>query len=87
MKMRAKIVNSGGSRTVRIPKAMWEQSKLPDDVVDVAVNPGRIVISSGKTPRQGWDEAFERMAAEKDDAPVDGALADQSRWDQTEWQW
>jgi antitoxin MazE len=84
--MRTKIVTRGGSKTVRIPQVIWEQSKLADDVDLVAI-PGRVVIRSAKGPRQDWDKAFKRMAAEQDDAPLDGEPSGLSSWDQTEWQW
>ena len=36
-------------------------------------------------PRQDWDEAFRRMAAEGDDGLPDEPVATQ--WDAEEWQW
>ncbi len=37
-------------------------------------------------PRDGWDEAFRRMAESGDDAMLDGD-ASMSEWDDTEWEW
>ena len=84
--MRAKVIKSGGSRTVRIPKSVWERSELSDDV-DVAANPGRIVISSVRKPRHDWEKAFKRMATEQDDASIYGDVPNLSSWDATQWQW
>ncbi len=41
-----------------------------------------------QNPREGWDKAFQRMAANGDDKLLDGEyLANQSSWDDLEWEW
>lgn len=37
-------------------------------------------------PRQGWDEAFDKMAEQGDDKLLDSAIT-QSQWDEQEWDW
>ena len=59
--MRTKIVRIGNSRGVRIPKTLIEQCGL-EDTVELDVEHGRLVIRAAEKSRQGWDEAFRRMA-------------------------
>ena len=37
--------------------------------------------------RQGWDEAFQEMAAREDDELLDGDVLILSDWDENEWEW
>ena len=60
--MRSKIVRIGGSRGIRIPRALLEQARLRDsDEIEVA--DGALVVRCADGPRSGWDAAFARMAA------------------------
>jgi antitoxin MazE len=45
----------------------------------------QIVIRSAHRVREGWAEAFARMAANGDDALLDAPLP--TEWDQSEWEW
>jgi antitoxin MazE len=83
--MKAQLVRIGNSQGVRIPKALIQQCGLEGEV-EMTVRDNMLVIAKGRVPREGWDEAFARMAAAGDDAPL---IPDsvRNRWDETEWQW
>lgn len=55
--MKVKLVRIGNSRGIRIPKAVLEQCGL-EEVADLRVERGRLVIARERRPRQGWDETF-----------------------------
>jgi antitoxin MazE len=57
------VVQIGNSRGVRLPKAVLDQLEISDQV-EMEVEDGQILLKPiRRTPRQGWDQAFERMAA------------------------
>ncbi len=82
--MKARLINIGNSRGVRLPKPLIEQAGLVD-VVDLEVHEGRIVIAPARQPREGWAEAATRLASE----PSHGLLDDPgpTRFDEDQWQW
>ena len=82
--MRARVVRIGNSRGIRIPKVWLEQLGLRDEV-EMAVHKDGLVIRRPSRPRQGWAQAFQAMAAGKDDALLDKSTA--TRWDAEEWEW
>ena len=51
--MKAKLVQIGNSRGIRLPKPMIEEARLRDDV-DIHVVEGSIVITSNLIPRSNW---------------------------------
>lgn len=52
------------------------------------MNKKKSVNSSPKKPREGWEEAFRKMAENGDDELLDKeALYKQSSWDDKEWVW
>lgn len=69
--MKARLIQIGNSRGVRIPKALIEQAHLTEDV-QIEAQAGEIVIRSARLPREGWEEAFLRMAQRGDDQLLDG---------------
>jgi len=84
--MRARIIKIGNSQGIRIPKPLLEQIGIGEDV-ELEVEDNRIVIQPVLNPRENWEEAFKRMAANGDDALLldDNDLA--HSWDEEEWQW
>lgn len=84
MATKTRIIRIGNSQGVRIPKPLLEQSGL-GEAVELSAEAGRIVIRSARLPREGWEAAFEAMAAEGDDALLDAPTA--TEWDETEWVW
>ncbi|HEX8150074.1 MAG TPA: AbrB/MazE/SpoVT family DNA-binding domain-containing protein [Pyrinomonadaceae bacterium] len=84
--MRTRIVKIGNSQGVRIPKLLLERSNLAEEV-ELEAEDGRIIISSTRQPRHGWEHAFRAMAERGDDSLLDGGPPVQTRWDEDEWQW
>ena len=84
--MRTRIVKIGNSQGVRIPKALLEESGLHGDV-DMSVHDGTLIIAPAGRPRQGWAEAFRRMALRGDDELLDGDLAVTGSFDEESWEW
>ena len=84
--MRTRIVQIGNSRGVRIPKALLEESGLHGEV-EMSVRDGALVITPAGQPRQGWSEAFRKMALHGDDALLDDDLATADAFDAESWEW
>jgi antitoxin MazE len=84
MATKTRIIRIGNSQGVRIPKPLLEESGLEGEVA-LEAEPGCIVIRSARPPRDGWDAAFEAMAAEGDDDLLDEPAP--TAWDEAEWTW
>ena len=82
--MKAKLVQIGNSRGIRLPKPMIEEAKLNDEV-DIHVTEGAIVITSSPTARRGWAEAAKQLHDRKDDGLLDSGTV--TIFDETEWKW
>jgi antitoxin MazE len=82
--MKAKLVQIGNSRGVRIPKPLIAQANLSDEV-DLQVRGKSIIISSDSTPRKGWAQAAAELHRRGEDElllpPFD------TKFDADEWQW
>lgn len=55
--MKVALVPIGNSRGVRLPKAVLEQCGF-EDVVEMTIERGRIVLAPSNKARAGWAEAF-----------------------------
>jgi antitoxin MazE len=84
--MKARIVQIGNSRGIRIPKSLIVQAGIKDEV-DLHVDENRLIISSPERPRATWADAFRRMAMRGDDVLLDGDLVSSSQWDEEGWEW
>lgn len=84
--MKSSLVQIGNSRGVRIPKAFLEQAGLRDDV-EIEVRGSEIVVRTLRRAREGWREAFRRMAENGDDRMLDAGTPALSSWDEQEWEW
>ena len=81
--VRARIVQIGNSRGVRIPKPILEQVGLHNEV-ELSVEEGRLVIQPARPPRAGWAEALARTPAVGEELVGEGEA---SRFDREEWIW
>ncbi len=83
--MKVDLIRIGNSRGVRIPKPILEQCGFGSQA-DMTVKDNVLVIAPARAIREGWDDAFEAMAAAGDDlAPF---LEDIGHgWDDAEWEW
>jgi antitoxin MazE len=84
--VRARIVNVGNSKGIRIPKAILEQLGLSEEV-ELSVCENQLVIRPGKRPRADWEDQFRLMAARGDDRLLDDQTVSTTDWDTDEWQW
>jgi antitoxin MazE len=84
--MKARLIRIGNSQGIRIPKPLLEQTGLRDEV-EIEVEGNRLVICALSHPRAGWDEAFQAMARQGDDALLDGGELPPTQWDGEEWEW
>ena len=82
--MKAKLVQIGNSRGIRLPKPMIEEARLNDEV-DIHVSEGAIIITSRPTRRSGWAEAAKQLHDLKDDVLLDDGIA--TAFDENDWKW
>ena len=81
---KARIVQIGNSKGIRVPKVLLDHAQLPDDIELQAEN-GRLIVRAARGPRAGWAEAARVMHARGDDGLLDPATS--SRFDTKEWRW
>lgn len=84
--VKTRIVKIGNSQGIRIPKILLEQSALGEEV-ELTLEAEQIVIRSARSVRQGWEDAFQSMAARGDDGLLDGETLLPTAWDEEEWAW
>lgn len=85
--MKTKLVKIGNSRGIRIPRALLDESGLKDEV-ELVVDGSAIVVRPTRKPREGWAEAFSKMAKRGDDEPLmDEPSGIWSNFDEDEWEW
>ena len=82
--MKARLVQIGNSRGIRLPKPLIEEAGL-DDEVELRVREGTIVISPAHGPRAGWEEAARQMHEREGDQLLEPAVP--TRFDEEEWEW
>lgn len=83
--MKVNIIRIGNSQGVRIPKPILEKCGLKGRV-EMNVEDNVLVIAPVQEVRDGWSEAFERMAEQGDDEPLLNEN-DLSSWDESDWEW
>jgi antitoxin MazE len=85
--MKAKIVPIGNSRGIRLPKTVIDQYALEGEV-ELEMKKDHIVVRASRRPREGWEEAFARMAAEGDDTLLDEkSVHAETEWERAGWRW
>lgn len=85
--MKTKFIKIGNSYRIRIPKSLLRECGI-EDIVEVEVRNGQIVITPGKRNRASWAAAFKKMAEKQDDLLLDNELLlHQTNWEQKEWEW
>ena len=83
--MKVTLVSIGNSKGVRIPASVIKECGLGEEL-DMRVEKGTVVLAPVRSVREGWGEAFEKMAAKGDDSPL---LPDalESDFDAEDWTW
>jgi len=84
--MRARVIKTGNSQGLRIPKAILEQTGIMDDV-EIEVEKNRIIIRPVKNARAGWDKTFKTMGEKGDDNPLIDETDISNSWDEEEMHW
>jgi antitoxin MazE len=82
--MKARLVQIGNSRGIRLPKTLLSEAQL-DDEVELKAKPGCIIIRSSRRPRAGWAEAAQKMRQRGEDRLIDSPGS--TRFDREEWEW
>ena len=83
--MKLQIIQIGNSLGIRIPKSVLRQCGFKDSVI-AQVEGGKLILVPDIEPRQGWEEAFKRMAESGDDKLIDPNQVE-SLFDKEEWEW
>ena len=84
MTAKTRIVQIGNSRGIRVPKALLDQARLPEDV-ELVAEPGRLVVRAARRPRAGWADAARLMRERNDDRLDSGG--NRTRFEEAEWEW
>lgn len=82
--MKTRLVRIGNSKGIRIPKTLIDQSGLQEEV-EITLKGKSLVIRPACGPREGWAEAFEKMARHSEDVLVGGDIVND--FDHAEWEW
>ncbi len=83
--MKVNLVSIGNSKGVRIPRSIIKACGFGDQL-EMRVSEGVVVLAPVRDVREGWNTAFEKMAAAGEDALlVPEGMAHE--WDQAEWEW
>lgn len=81
---KARIIQIGNSKGIRVPKVLLEHAQLPDEIELQAEN-GRLIVRAARKPRAGWADAARKMHAADDDKMIDAMTSNQ--FDEAEWRW
>lgn len=81
---RTKLIKIGNSQGIRIPKSVIERLHLTEDI-EIEVKEDRLEVRPGRKPRDGWADAFHKMAKRGDDKLTDEPTP--TEWDREEWEW
>ena len=82
--MKARLVQIGNSRGVRLPKPLIEEIGLTDEV-ELRVREGAIVILPARAPREGWAEAAQLLHGRGEGGLLDAPTP--TRFDEESWEW
>ena len=83
--MKVELVSIGNSRGIRIPKPVLEQCGF-DKMVELSIEKGRLVITAGRRPREGWRDAFRAAGKSAADELLLEPLKPNT-FDREEWKW
>ncbi|MCK6624714.1 MAG: AbrB/MazE/SpoVT family DNA-binding domain-containing protein [Anaerolineae bacterium] len=83
--VKTRIVKIGNSQGIRIPKPVLEQLGFVEEV-ELEIQPDQLIVRLPHTPRQNWEEHFQKMAQAGDDQLLD-ETASLTDWDEREWEW
>ena len=67
-----------------MPKALLEQAQLSEEI-ELRAEPGRLLVTSSRRPRKGWEQAARDMRQSGHDRLLDEPTL--TRFDEQEWEW
>ena len=82
--MKAKIIDIGNSKGIRLPKSLLEQLGFESEV-QLEVTKEGLIIKPSHTARFDWAKSFHAMAQAGDDKLLDDYTP--TSWDIEEWEW
>ena len=82
--MRARVIKTGNSQGLRIPKPILEQTGIMDNV-EIEVEKNQIILRPVKNDREGWNTALKKMHQAGDDTLLINDMISNS-WYEEEWQ-
>jgi len=82
--MQTHVIRIGNSKGIRIPAHILQQCEI-EDLINMEVVDGKIVLSPLGKPRQGWDEQFRLMHKNGDDKLLIGDSLEAGEED--DWTW
>jgi len=82
--MKVNLIRIGNSKGVRLPRSIIKECGFGDQI-EMRVEQGVVLLAQAHGTREGWDDAFARMATERDDTLI---IADtiEHGWDEQEWE-
>ena len=81
------LIRIGNSQGIRIPKAIIEQARLEDKKLEFKVIDEGLLIHPVKTPRQGWQEQFEKILSAQESSEADQEWLDAPLVDEEDGEW
>ncbi len=82
--MKAKVIQIGNSRGVRLPKPLIKEANLQQEV-DIHIRDGEIIITPIEKVRAGWIEAAKSMHQRNEDRLLSDIA--NTRFDESDWKW
>jgi antitoxin MazE len=82
--VKSKIIHLAGSPAIPVPQPLLDVCHLQSEV-EVEAQGGCLVVRSLRPAREGWEEAFGKMAASEEDKLILNDAA-RNRWDEEEWE-
>ncbi|MBY0488793.1 MAG: hypothetical protein K2R93_03020 [Gemmatimonadaceae bacterium] len=79
--MRARLVQIGNSRGLRLAKPLLEEAGLTDEV-EIRAEAGALIVTAVQSPRAGWAEAAARFGP----SPLIDPPSN-TKFDDEEWTW
>lgn len=78
--MEISIIQIGNSKGIRLAKTVLERYDITDKV-ELIFKEGFLILKPVKKPREGWDEAFKKMAERGDDELLIDDIFEDENWE------
>ncbi|KGE85995.1 MAG: AbrB/MazE/SpoVT family DNA-binding domain-containing protein [Phaeodactylibacter xiamenensis] len=78
--MEISIIQIGNSKGIRLAKTILERYDITDKV-ELIFKEGFLILKPVKKPRDGWDEAFKKMADRGDDELLIDDVFEDENWE------